>query len=193
MLITRSDGIGSVVIFLIKFVTNFNTILNNSGKIFLLYLLFCLFVQMHCTRSKVFEQNQAATHSTPKDSILFLFLNISKESPNQKIVISLQQHTLIPGTLKSDNEQATSTDHKLWIECWAGHKKVREFAIEHPLYKEYEYSSGNEFRRKTIETDADQFFIRTSWNNLLTECKIFEMLGSKKSQLLLSINLNKLK
>ncbi|TRX30624.1 hypothetical protein FNW52_19935 [Flavobacterium sp. ZT3R18] len=116
----------------------------------------------------------------PNQSLFFVF-NIHKDNNNSTNIVELVSKNEIIGKIKT--ESTNRSPNYLTLYLYSGKQLIDTVAMDHPLYKHYEYMSqdGTFSYKDTIINNAD-FVIRTQKN--INEIKIFETLKNQpKKQL----------
>lgn len=121
-----------------------------------------------------------AKEPEPNLSYFFVF-NIHKSNTNSTNIVELVSKKEIVGKMKTESTNRSS--NYLTLHLYSGKRLVDTVAIDHPLYKHYEYIDKNgAFAYKDTVIDNADFVIRTQKN--INEIKIFETLQNQpKKQL----------
>lgn len=111
----------------------------------------------------------------------FLVFTIHKNNNNSTNIVELVSKKEIVGKMKTESTNRSSNYLTLYL--YSGKRLVDTVAIDHPLYKHYEYIGKNgTFAYKDTVIDNADFVIRTQKN--INEIKIFETLKNQpKKQL----------
>jgi hypothetical protein len=116
----------------------------------------------------------------PNQSSFFVF-NIHKDNNNSTNIVKLVSKKEITGKMKT--ESTNRSPNYLTLYLYSGKQLIDTVAMDHPLYKHYEYIDQNgTFAFKDTVIDNADFVIRTQKN--INEIKIFETLKNQpKKQL----------
>lgn len=111
----------------------------------------------------------------------FLVFNIHRNNNNSTNIVELVSKKEIVGKMKTESTNRSS--NYLTLHLYSGKRLVDTVAIDHPLYKHYEYIGKNgTFAYKDTVIDNADFVIRTQKS--INEIKIFETLKNQpKKQL----------
>jgi hypothetical protein len=116
----------------------------------------------------------------PNQSSFFVF-NIHKDNNNSTNIVKLVSKKEITGKMKT--ESTNRSPNYLTLYLYSGKQLIDTVAMDHPLYKHYEYigQNGTFAFKDTVLNNAD-FVVRTQKN--INEIKIFETLKNQpKKQL----------
>lgn len=152
-------------------------------------LLLLSILLISCGVSKKTESSQETTTSSDENVIVFLTLKISRDSIQQKNTIQLVSKTRASGKIKDLLQSQSKPENYLTIDQFAQDKLVKTSIIQHPLFKQVEYSDGNNLTTKTIELDSADFFIRLQLNGSSNKIKISETLKATPTRELITLKL----
>ena len=138
-----------------------------------------------CSTSKA---NYAAEVSV-KDEIVFVVFKISRDTIRQKTSIQVLEKIKSDGTFKGDVVSNWTSGNFLTFEVYEKGKQIRNFTMEHPLYKGVEYAEDDIMISKQLSLTEEDFFIRIQTTTPDTKLKVYETLDGKGKNELISIKL----
>jgi hypothetical protein len=135
-------------------------------------LLFILF-----TSCKAVESGGGIADS---NTIMFLLLNMQRDSGTDKNAITLIDKKESTGKLKTHTTRLLYNDNYLWVYIYNNKTVVDSMQIEHPLYKHIEYlNADNTFAVLDTVLNEAQFFLRFQAPQTSGQIKIVETLKGK--------------
>lgn len=131
-----------------------------------------------------------AENSRPQpEHIVFLTLNISRDSSSGQSQVRVLQTISREGTMKRDTEPQPHQGARLKCELLAGSSVTDSFFVEHPLFKDIEYlNDQHAFGKKQLRLGSEDFFIRFR-QGPAGSLRISELLPGTNTQELLTIKL----
>lgn len=150
---------------------------------------------MSCQSNQSTAQNASVnaaekTLNNDIDGIAFLIFNITKDKVNDKSEVSFIKNIKTEGALKSNLNELINSDNTLTIEIFRNGVLDQNIVINHPLYKNIEYTTANKtFSRKEIIIDQAEFSIRIPNKDSKATIKIFETLKNNTKKELNTFNL----
>ena len=152
-------------------------------------LLLLSILLISCGVPKKNEPHQENTTSVDENALVFVLLKINRDSIQQKNTIELISKTIASGKMKDGFQNQSKSENYLTIDQYAQGKLVKTFTIQHPLFKQVEYSDGNNLTSKTIELDSANFFIRLQLSGSSNKIKISETLKDTPTRELTTLKL----
>lgn len=157
------------------------------------YLLCLSWLLASCTAHRsVPGSSSASFQETAKplpDHIVFLTLNISRDSLAKQSEIHVLQTVSKEGSLKRDTEPEPHQGPQLKCELLAGEAVTDSFFVEHPLFRDIEYlNEQHTYARKEVQLRSEDFFIRFRQGKAHS-IRISELLPGTTMQELLTIKL----
>ena len=152
-------------------------------------LLLLAILLISCGVSKKTEPSQENTTSVDENVIVFLALKINRDSIQQKNTIELVSKTIASGKMKDLLQSQSKPENYLTIDQYTQGKLVKTSIIQHPLFKQVEYSDGNNLTSKSIELDSANFFIRLQLSGSSNKIKISETLKDTPTRELTTLKL----
>jgi hypothetical protein len=154
--------------------------MNNINKIIIIILFPILIMGCGVSNHNNSNLETEIKETEPNQSWFFVF-NIHKDGNNSTNIVELVSKKEITGKMKT--ESTNRSPNYLTLYLYSGKQLVDTVAIDHPLYKHYEYINQNgTFAFKDIVIDNADFVIKTQKN--INEVKIFETLKNQpKKQL----------
>ena len=92
-----------------------------------------------CTTTKPTE---TTIQNSKESAIYFVVLRITKDSTQGKSIIELLNTTKSIGKLKKDIRNEIDSENYLTVDVYDQDQLVHTFILEHPLYKNIEYSQN---------------------------------------------------
>jgi hypothetical protein len=153
--------------------------MNNINKIIII-ILFPILI-MSCGVSNHNSNLETEVKELEPNQSLFFVFNIHKDNNNSTNIVELVSKKEIAGKMKT--ESTNRNPNYLTLYLYSGKQLVDTVAMDHPLYKHYEYIGQNgTFAFKDTVIDNADFVVRTQKN--INEIKIFETLKNQpKKQL----------
>jgi hypothetical protein len=106
----------------------------------------------------------------------FYMFNIHKDNNSSTNIIKLISKKEVAGKMKTESSNRSSNYLTLYL--YSGKKLVDTVAIDHPLYKHYEYTDQNgAFTYKDTIIDNADFVLRAQRS--ITEIRIFETIKNQ--------------
>lgn len=136
-----------------------------------------------CGASNNNNSNLETEDKEPEPNLSYFFVfNIHKNNNNSANMVELVSKKEIAGKMKTESTKKGSNYLTLFL--YSGKQLIDTVAIDHPLYKHYEYIGTNgTFAYKDTLLDNADFVIRTQKN--INEIQIFETLKNQpKKQLI---------
>lgn len=154
--------------------------MNNIKTIAVLILFQILIISCGASNNNNSNLETESREAEPNLSYFFVF-NIHKNNNNSTNIVELVSKKEIVGKMKTESTNRSS--NYLTLHLYSGKRLIDTVAIDHPLYKHYEYIGKNgTFAYKDTVIDNADFVIRTQKN--INEIKIFETLKNQpKKQL----------
>jgi hypothetical protein len=154
--------------------------MNNIKKIVIVILFPILIMSCGVSNNNTSNLETEIKEPEPNQSSFFVF-NIHKDGNNSTNIVELVSKKEIAGKMKTENTNRNPNYLTLYL--YSGKQLVDTVAMDHPLYKHYEYIGQNgTFAFKDTVIDNADFVIRTQKN--INEIKIFETLKNQpKKQL----------
>lgn len=144
-------------------------------------ILFSILI-MSCGASNHNNSNLETEIKEPEPNQSWFFVyNIHKDDKNSTNIVELVSQKEITGKMKTESKNRSPNYLTLYL--YSGKQLIDTVAMDHPLYKHYEYigQNGTFSFKDTVLNNAD-FVIRTQKN--INEIKIFETLKNQpKKQL----------
>jgi hypothetical protein len=169
--------------------------LKTKAMIKIYFSFLSIFTIMSCQSNQGTTQNTSVntaekTSSQDIDGIAFLIFKINKNKTNNKTVVSFIKNIKTEGALKGNLNELINSDNTLIIEIFRNGVLDQNIVINHPLYKNVEYTTANKtFLRKEITIDEAEFSIRITNKASKTTIKIFEILKNNTKKELNTFNL----
>jgi len=149
-------------------------------------LLVVLMLQMACDSTKKAASNEKPSDEKPfiqynpeQPHILFFNLTIRKADQEKNKAVELVNTKVVEGKIKRDFPPSVSPrPFQLLCSFLDKEEKIlKQTAIDHPLYKRYEYQNDQgELSSKLVESDDGQFSLRTQLTEGMHYLKIEETL-----------------
>src|SRR5690242_12947877 len=129
-------------------------------------LLFLVLVLAGCTATKT-TTTSATTETTtavemvkPADRILFLTMKIVKDTVTGTTTITLLDKKISDGTFKDRASNDPLPPPYLTVEVYEQQELVSTASIEHPLYKDVEFTTDNhKLIHRAISLTESEFFV----------------------------------
>ena len=148
-----------------------------------------IFFLVSCSLQKTTESNVPSIKQDKKSQIIFLVLKIHKDTSQKKNVIEYVSKTKTEGLIKIRNRTVERYNNYLTIAVYEDDNLADSFKIEHPLFKKVEYLEGSIFTSKSVELDAQEFFIRIQTKGISNKIIFYETLNNKNKKELTTITL----
>jgi hypothetical protein len=141
------------------------------------------------TSCNVWKENES-NKKTEGDSIIFLVLNIYRDSVGTNSVVELVSKTVTDGKIKNGNKNKIQFENYLSIDVYQGKTITDQMTIEHPLYKHFEYvNDSNSFTAIDTVLNHAAFFLRIHTSGNLNKIRVSETLKDKAKKELTVIKL----
>lgn len=152
-------------------------------------LLFMVLVVAGCT-PKAVQSERTSEMDVRRDAITFVTLRITAATDRtESSTIEMVDKRTSPGTFKQATSQPYTPDY-LTIEYYENGVQVSSQTMEHPLYREVEYTdSTGQLQMKRVSLATSEFFFRVQQHAMSGVVKVFETLDNKPRHELFSTDL----
>ncbi len=126
------------------------------------------------------------------DQAQILFFNLSIRKVEQKSEVRLVETKVVDGLIKKDfPKESDYQNYQLLCSFLDQNQEViKQTAVDHPLYKNYEFQNGNgQLQTKMVYAEEGQFTLRTQLTKDMRQLQIEEILDNGKMTFLQLINL----
>ena len=138
-------------------------------------ILWLAMLTSSCAVRTAAADNNSFTSEEEKSNILFVVFKIKKGTT--KSTIEIVSTTISEGKLKKQPEDTLDSNQFVEIEVTSGNNAFQLVKINHPLYKDIEYSNSNgELKKKRVEVNEDTFFVRFQLKGAAATLRIKEKL-----------------
>lgn len=143
-------------------------------KIALLWLAMLI---SSCAARTAPTENNSVRSEEAQSNIVFVVFKIKKGTT--KSVIEMVSTTISEGKLKKQPESPLESSQFVEIEVNSRNNVLQAIKINHPLYKDIEYSNDHgELEKKRVEVNEDTFFIRFQVKGTSATLRIKEKLDN---------------
>lgn len=154
----------------------------------MLLRILCIFILSNwsCSAAKKTLDVKKVQQTASAKAICFVLMNVKYDSIQDRSIASIVNVSKSSGTFKDQANVNLHFKNRLLVTLTHEKEMVKSIVIEHPLYKDVEYTDHEQLLRKSIKLkEADVFFRLMVEENKTYTIKVSEQLDQNKPVTLL--------